>query len=138
MNLIIWKQSYSVGIEEMDQHHQRLMQLLNSLYENFVNATPTLDLVKIFDELTKYTKYHFVLEEELMQTHTYPSFEEHRMAHQQFTARLEEMLEGFRSGKRNFSLELLTFLNAWFLSHILSIDADMGQFINTENNQVAT
>lgn len=34
MNLIIWKQSYSAGIEEMDQHHQKLMQLLNSLNED--------------------------------------------------------------------------------------------------------
>lgn len=137
MYLINWNDSYSIGVKEIDLHHQKIITLLNMLYEDFVNDSSKNRLEKIFEELVNYTKYHFSYEEELMKNYDYVNFEMHQIMHRQFCLRLDEMQKSFRLEKRNISFNLLTFLNTWVLSHVLSTDSDMGQYISTKSNELA-
>jgi hemerythrin len=137
MYLITWNARYATGIEEIDEHHRHLVELLNTVYDHFVNRTPCWDGAKIFAELTAYTRLHFAAEESLMRAGGYPGYALHKIRHKQFAARLEEMRDTFCSGQREMSFELLTFLNTWLLSHILDADADMGRFVMANGHRKA-
>ncbi len=137
MYLITWNARYATGIKEIDEHHRHLVDLLNTIYDDFVNQAKRRDWARIFAELTAYTEYHFAAEESLMRACGYPGYALHKIRHKQFAARLEEMRDNFCNCKREMSFELLTFLNTWLLSHILDADADMGRFVVTNGNRKA-
>lgn len=137
MNLTSWDIRYSIGIDEVDAHHRHLIELLNSIYESFMNEAPDADLAKIFDELTDYTQYHFLAEETLMQDWHYPDYASHKILHDQFVKRLKELQVGFSRCNQRVSFELLTFLNSWLLSHIQETDVSFGKFLAAEKSQQA-
>lgn len=136
MYLITWSSRYSIGIDEIDEHHRRLVSLLNTVYEDFIDEASCRERTNIFNDLADYTLYHFSAEETLMREHQYPDFETHKTRHDQFLQRLGEMQQSFDSGKRQLSFELLTFLNTWLLSHILDADGDFGRFLAIGKSQL--
>ena len=138
MNLTIWDSRYSIGIDELDDHHRHLVDLLNSIYESFMTEATDVDLARIFDELTNYTQYHFIEEEALMQDWQYPDYANHKVLHDQFVTRLQELQTIFFRCNLRGSIELLTFLNSWLLSHIQETDAKFGKFLAAEKNRQTT
>ena len=137
MHLVTWNAQYSIGIDELDEHHRHLIFLLNKIYDIFVNEASVWELEQTFDALTCYARHHFTTEESLMQKWNYPGFDVHRVLHSQFIERLEEKRERFCSCEHRFAFELLTFLNSRLLSHILNADAKFGKFLAAKKCQQA-
>lgn len=132
MDLITWNTHFSIGIDDIDDHHRHLMALLNAVYDDFIQQKAGLELAKVFAELTAYSQYHFSTEEAVMREHGYPGYALHKIRHDQFVERLKSLQESVANGRRQVSFELLTFLNTWLLSHILVADADIGRFLAVE------
>lgn len=137
MNLTTWDVRYSIGIDELDDHHRYLVLLINIIYESFVNEVQDCDLAKIFNELTRYTEYHFCTEETLMRDCNYPDYDSHKALHDQFAKRLQDIQAGFLCNKSLVSFELLTFLNSWLLTHVTKTDIQFGKFIAAEQKKFA-
>lgn len=123
MPIMEWQQKFSLGMEEFDKHHQRLFELFNLTYEDFVAGSPPERLGELLDELIDYATYHFSAEECWMKECDYPHFREHREMHVGFKARVAEMQEDFLNGRGNVPLDALTFLAGWLSHHILVADA---------------
>lgn len=137
MYLVTWNAQYSIGIDELDEHHRHLIFSLNKIYDIFVNEASAWDLAQVFDALTDYAQHHFTAEESLMQKWDYPDFDTHRILHNQFVERLKEKREIVCDCNHRFAFELLTFLNSWLLSHILNADAKFGKFLAVKKCQQA-
>ncbi len=130
---ILWNESYNVGITTIDTQHKKLVDILNELYESFVDQTSGQKLSGILKELTDYTVYHFGNEEQLFQKHGYPQAKEHLEEHKGFIARINAFSAELNSGKTKLTFQLMNYLKNWLLNHICGSDqAYVSYFIDKE------
>ena len=59
MAFIEWNQKFSVKVEQFDDHHRHLINLLNKTYENVQHGLEKEKLGLVLIELIDYAKYHF-------------------------------------------------------------------------------
>jgi len=120
-----WQEKFKLGIEPCDGHHQHLVKLLNTAYDNFVAKIPVAGLGPVLDDLIDYATYHFNAEELWMRENGYTRLDEHVEMHNHFTRRITEIQTDFLDERSNVPLEVLTFLAGWLSNHILVADADL-------------
>jgi hemerythrin len=125
-----WKDSYSVGVAEMDQQHKKLIDLINKLYEAMKVGKAANELDSVIGEMVTYTKFHFGAEEKLMTTHGYPGLLAQKGEHKIFTEKAMEFQQQIQSGKKTISIEVMNFLKDWLTKHILGNDQKYTKFFN--------
>ena len=120
--LIVWSDNLSVGIQEIDEQHKILIDLLNQLHEAIVNRHAGEVTLGILSRLREYTKTHFTVEESLMRILGYPDYEEHKAHHEKLIAELEAMCDKVERTGSSASFELMHFLKKWLTRHIMEED----------------
>ena len=123
MPLMEWGPKLSVGISQFDGEHQRLVGMVNDLFDA-VNAGKGKDrLGPILDGLINYTVTHFQHEEREMQQHAFPGFAKHKEEHDALTKQVSEVQRKFASGATAaLSVEVMNFLKNWLITHIMGTD----------------
>lgn len=122
MSLFVWKPEYSVHDSELDHHHQQLFSVLNSVYENVMN-NPELDsILPKINELSEYTKYHFLTEELYMNEKMFPGKEEHIAMHREFSQTIEALRRSYHNNDLEVAKNLIVVLGKWLLQHVLKDD----------------
>jgi hemerythrin-like metal-binding protein len=122
MEKIIWYESYSVGIKEIDKQHKKLIELINQLIEAKGVSVRSEIISNTLTEMTNYAIYHFQAEEELMRQHQYPQYDVHHKAHMEFVRKTAEMATETIELNRAVPEVLLSYLKSWLISHILKSD----------------
>ncbi|OOZ40394.1 hypothetical protein BOW53_07955 [Solemya pervernicosa gill symbiont] len=98
---ITWDDTYSVGIEEIDNQHKVLVGLINEL-DDALRVHSNREMVQgVIDQLIDYTKLHFAVEESIMRLFKYKEYEPHKAVHDGIIDKLNGMNEKF-SGSRYF------------------------------------
>lgn len=128
MPYIEWFDKLATGLEEVDNQHKKLVDIINELYDTLRKGLVGPNIDKIFHELVGYAIYHFDTEEELMNKHNYPGYAHHKEEHDRFKDIIKEFLEE-KDYKRGYSLDLLIFLRDWLVKHIIVVDKKMGAYI---------
>ena len=128
MPLINWEKSFEIGIEELDDHHKQLVELLNKTYDDIITGADHETLEKILNALIDYATYHFTAEEYWMKLHGYPGLTQQCQDHNMFIERIIQIRKDFREGKYNLTIEVLYFIKNWLQEHILEKDAAYGRF----------
>lgn len=131
---IHWKDTYSVGITQIDEHHQYLFFLLNELYRNCCMNSPRLKLMTLYNDLIDYTSYHFSEEERLMNESKFPNFEMHKKEHEKFSHKIDKFDNDFHAEKNHVLIQTATFIHSWIQKHILELDVEFGRFIASKKN----
>ncbi len=122
-----WTPEYSVGSPEMDRQHQGLLQILNELLRARGLRYDSEPVSEALQRMTAYAKEHFQAEERLMEERGYPGLPEHQAEHQAFLNRTVQFcLEAGRKPGEE-PVELMRFLRAWWLMHILREDRAYGE-----------
>lgn len=127
-NLFVWNDDFSVGIQEVDEQHKDLVDLLNQLHEAIIERHGTLASRNILNRLADYTRIHFTVEESLMRVVNYPEYEEHKHVHEELITQVIALQEKLDTGKAAITFELLHFLKIWLQKHIIESDKQFGQF----------
>jgi len=65
-DLIQWSDQFSVNIQEIDEQHKVLVDLLNQLHNAIREHHGRATSREILNRLAEYTRTHFLLEESLM------------------------------------------------------------------------
>lgn len=118
----------SVGIEEIDEQHKVLVELINRMHDA-IHKRHGSDVVKgILAELADYTRIHFTVEESLMRILNYPGYEEHKEIHEELLNHVIELKEKVESGKTAIGFELMHFLKNWLTKHIMEEDMQYSGF----------
>lgn len=136
MPIIEWSSTFSLGVQQIDEHHQQLVRLLNKVYDDFTNGAPDTQTCIVLHELFEYATYHFGAEEDWMKENGYPGLDGHIDQHEEFSGKLVEMVNDYLIGKPNLSSEVFTFLTDWLLNHILKADAAFVSFAATQHGQL--
>lgn len=121
---VLWNESYSVGISRIDTQHKKLIDILNELYESFVDQTTGQKLEHIIEELNDYANYHFKTEEELFDEYAYPDTEKHVKEHQEFLNKITKFSDDLKANKKILTFQLMNFLRNWLLNHICGSDQE--------------
>lgn len=125
------KSEYIIGIEEIDQQHERLFEIideLDKLLKNTMIADKYDYIVKILNELKEYAKMHFTQEEEYMESIGYKKLFTQKVEHQYFINKLEEIkIRDLDDEQILVMLDMMNFLYDWLVEHILEKDKLIGE-----------
>ena len=125
-----WKEEYNVNIREIDNQHQKLVSMLNGLYESLKKGEGLEALGTTLSELASYTKTHFATEERLMKRHGYPEYLSHKDKHERMTNKVIEYLQKYEAGEIRSPIEISNFLKDWLKKHIMQTDMGYSAFLN--------
>ena len=90
----------TIGIDEIDEDHNKLINLFNILNHSITEGAATDYVESVLEELINCTVWHFSHEERLMLKYGYDALEEHRDEHQDLIISVRELQQKFRqSGK---------------------------------------
>jgi hemerythrin len=123
MESIQWSDLFSVGIEELDFQHLKLINLINRLI--LVSKTNSIhsEIIKsILEEMTTYAQVHFKTEERLMEAYEFPDIKEHKKRHLDFQVKTMDLYEDTERTAEQSADVLLDFLSHWLTHHILQED----------------
>ena len=116
--IINWSEEYSVGINEIDTQHKRLVELINKLHDAMSQGKSREIASEILSDLTNYTQTHFKFEEEKFAKYNYEHRLIHELEHKKFVDKITEFKTDFENGKALISIELMNFLKDWLINHI--------------------
>ncbi len=120
------KPDYYTGIDFIDQEHSRLFEICNEAYELLTNQfiPDKYDyIVEVVQQLKDYTRYHFQHEEEYMESKGYKRLLSQKVAHNDFTEKLDSIdLDVMDETQKDVLLDLIDFLNNWLVEHIYKKD----------------
>jgi hemerythrin len=132
MEIFVWDQHFTTGLERVDQEHHHLVELINRLGTSLIagDIGEPESLQKVFGELAEYAKYHFAEEERLMGeigVSTRHS-DRHKRHHVGFVEQVSTMWAS-RNSMANAADTLHGFLRSWLGFHILGEDQAMARQI---------
>lgn len=134
--LIQWRETLSVGDEEIDRQHKRLINLINEIHNSIITGKGRDTVKWVMDELVDYTKTHFGFEESFMEKIRYPHVSEHKLEHQGLTDQVLQLQS--RSMQPNLEvglvLETLNFLKDWLVRHIMASDTKCLRYAKMESS----
>jgi hemerythrin len=130
MSLIEWTDSLSVGIEEIDKQHKRLIELINELHVAMRERRTRDVLGNIINGLKDYAVIHFSTEEKYFDQYNYLKSGSHKREHMAFINKVIAFKAGFDKGKLMLSMEIMDFLKDWLVNHIQKIDMAYASFFH--------
>jgi hemerythrin len=122
MPLLNWDAKFSVEIDQFDNQHKRLIDLVNLLHEAMMVGKGDDVLHRVLHQLITYTKTHFAAEEQFMQSHKFDGYLAHKAEHAKLTQKVIDFQQEFRAGKIALSISLMNFLKTWLTEHIMGTD----------------
>ena len=122
MALIEWTAGLTLGVQEIDNQHRRLVAMINDLNDAMRQGKGKDVMGKIIDGLIAYTATHFKLEEKYFDQFAYPEAYKHKSEHNKFVQKVSEFRAGFGKGKLGLSTEVMNFLSDWLKDHIQGSD----------------
>lgn len=129
-NLVVeWNDELSVGIQEIDEQHKILVNLLNDLNIAITEHHGTQESQRILAELIDYTRIHFAVEESLMRILDYPNYEIHKEHHELLIQQIHQLNDKLTNDHKAISFELLHFLKKWLTKHIMEEDKEYTPFL---------
>ncbi len=123
MGYLKWSDRYSVQIEEIDEQHKKLINLINEMYDA-MQAGKGRDIIDtVIDEFVDYTVYHFNTEERLLWQHGYPNYDDHKEMHDHIAKKARELKKtSDDKGNKPSNIEVMLLMTNWLNTHILEED----------------
>jgi hemerythrin len=126
--MIKWEESYSTGVEKLDNQHKSLFQFCNDI-EGIINdgGISKEFMVSALKYLDQYVKVHFGQEETCMHKHACPIAGTNKIAHEKFIEAFHKFQSRLNEkGDTDGCLEELHhFLETWLVEHICKIDTKL-------------
>ena len=130
MKAIAWSKILSVGFEEIDEDHRKLVGIFNEL-NRAVTAGEAADYIAAtLEELINCTAWHFSHEERLMLKHRYDGLEVHKSEHRELVEAARELQAQLMGAGTEMEDDQIVFLERWLTAHILTTDQRLGAFLS--------
>jgi len=133
MNLLIWQDTDSVGVKELDNQHQEIFSISNRLYDLINQSQKKEDFIAVLNELNNHVSQHFSTEEKYFDLYQYDQGIFHTKLHQFYSQRMDDFLKKI---EENFTpdliLEMTNFMKIWWINHIDIEDKKYSQYFNQQ------
>ncbi len=129
MQELVWDETLSVQVEEIDEDHRKLIGLFNLLERAVAGDEPREYVEALLEELIAATEWHFRHEERLMIRHGYPDRQAHWQEHRELVKGLRALHEDRLREGRPLSARDVEHLERWLTGHILGADMELGAWL---------
>lgn len=129
MKDLIWDNTLSVQVQEIDEDHQRLVELFNILNHAVEDRDDPNYIEAVLEELISCTAWHFSHEERLMVKYDYKGFDEHKAEHKELIESARALQQKLLQEGKQIASEDIEFLENWLTGHILGTDMDLGAYL---------
>lgn len=122
---MMWKDTYCLGVAQIDNQHKELFQLVENLIETMdADPCPRVQLSSAVDFLKKYVHNHFRDEETYQEFIHYPHIEEHKKQHRLFGKTVIEYEKKFQETCYDVNVikSFTGVLIAWLIYHVMNED----------------
>jgi len=130
-----WKDSYSVGVGDLDNDHKRLIELINRFQTAYNYHTGEKFEIESFNELVNYTKYHFEREEKMMAEAGYPDLAAHKEMHRSMISKVEVFQKEYGERGHEALEGVASFLSDWLIQHINGTDKRYAPYMRRAGSQ---
>jgi len=120
---IAWQAEFSIGVDEIDSQHRKLIELVASM-----DSSDGVRNEEALDEVLSYASTHFADEEAFMAQIGYPDLPVHRIEHKLLTRILAAHRREFEAGKTDLET-FKRFVFRWVVDHVVADDKRMGLFV---------
>lgn len=127
MAFIKWEENFSVGVEELDDQHKKMIDYINDLYTAIKEGRDRKDQEKLLFELAEYARIHLNREEEYFDKYGYPKKEEHKKAHEIHREKIAELEKN--KDKALSTEKTAEYLREWWLNHIKVLDKEYQDYL---------
>ena len=121
-----WKAEFAIGIPEIDQQHQTLIEFVTEFEDAVAGRVHWNAVHPLVVRAREFVRFHFAVEESLMQIVDYPLLAAHRAEHL-YVLRQFSALE-MRVLRQEFRAELLPLISAWLVDHMTDSDKAFGDY----------
>ncbi len=128
MEIINWRDEFSVGVTEMDEQHKKLLAMINRLISEQKTLTDQKTIADLLTGMTDYADEHFRAEEFLMAEYDYDRKAQQEASHRAFLEKTQSFCTATDLGPNILSEALLDFLASWLIRHILTEDMQYKEF----------
>jgi len=125
---IIWDETLSVEVDEIDEDHRKLIDLFNILSHAVAEGDATDYIEAVLEELISLTVWHFRHEERLMLMYKYEGIVEHKAEHNDLIDSVKAVQQKFHKEKL-LTNEDVEYLETWLTEHILGHDMKLGFYL---------
>lgn len=135
MPVIEWVEALSVHVDEIDEQHRGIIEIINDLHDALLNRnTSELDnaRTKALDTMEEKVSSHFATEEAFMAGIDYPDLKGHREKHSAFLKLLRQYRKDLQDGVILLNSELMKTLANWFVDHELGEDQKFSSFYSEQ------
>lgn len=122
MSYFVWKDEYSVGVDEIDFQHKKLISIISELHSAMIEGKSDSVIDDVLEKMRDYTKEHFSTEEGYMLKADYGQYIEHKSRHEKFIQKTETLVYDMKAKKKFISIDIMDFLRNWLSAHILGDD----------------
>jgi hemerythrin-like metal-binding protein len=119
----------TVGIDEIDDDHRKLVNLFNIINHSVTEGVAEDYVEAVLEELINCTVWHFSHEERLMLKYGYEGLDEHKAEHQDLINSVRELQQKYLQMGKLEKKEDLEYLEHWLTEHILTADNRLGSYL---------
>ena len=129
---IEWSDSYSVGIEELDFQHQKLLELINGIGDAASTDLSKASCFAVLNAMIRYAQEHFTTEERYLTNNAYPKYLEQKGEHEKFVQETFAMAQELDEEGLLTLGGITIYLEDWYKDHILGFDQDYRAFFEKQ------
>jgi len=139
LHVIVWTNDFALGIDEIDEQHRILVDMINALHAGTHGDSAPETPSRLLAQLSDYVQEHFGLEERLMGGGgcSPDLVGRHFVEHAYFRSVLKDLTTDVEKGRRRITIPLVEYLVHWFLHHIVVVDRTMTHQLNAGQADLA-
>lgn len=123
MAIVEWKESYALGIPEIDAEHRELIELINEAWAMRDTAQDRAGTEAFLGEIHARIAAHFALEEQAMRETRYPEYTAHKDDHERLLDEIVILIDASHDGVELHREAFSATLENWFAGHFRTFDA---------------
>jgi methyl-accepting chemotaxis protein len=120
--LIHWTEAMDNAIEEMDEQHRKIVQMVDQLYIGLRTDKPKKEIKELLKMLVDYTAWHFSSEERYFQEFEFANATAHKKEHDAFMAHIDSFRKKYQAGKIKFYDDVMRYNKTWIEEHFATAD----------------
>lgn len=121
-NLLDWIPDFELGIAEMDEQHQQLIALVNTLHASFKQNKNKKEIKENLRSFVDFTAYHFGNEEQYFEQFGYDKATEHVQEHRAFVKEITTFQDDYVANKVKFLDDIMKYMKGWLFKHFTQTD----------------
>ncbi len=129
-----WTDNLYTGNTLIDGDHNKLVVLVNALFETMESGQGNERMSKAMNDLIAYTEEHFGREEGEMERIQYVAALAHKAEHTKLLRQIVELKEMLDAGGRINIPAVADFLSEWLREHILAADRKLAAALKSQRS----